>query len=142
MACHFASNRISLRDLCDWYCLNRAIGQHVDMDLVRDTVRRFGMVPFASVLDEVMRRRFGLDLHYGEVADKALVERFERDTVYGNSQRDAHDHEDLGRLWWKLRRFGSNRWKQRMVFNDNIVSLYVSSLTSHASKPRSILHKV
>ena len=74
-------------------------------------------------------------------ADSTLVERIENDIIYGNLTE--HKEENLRRLAWKLRRYRTNRWKHRLVYQyDPAWRLFLASLTAHAAKPRSILHKM
>ena len=127
MAGHFASSRITLRDLCDWTLTCRALKDKTDWSLVKRTVEEYGMTPFYDVLGALGQGR-PTD---GRVADSV---------VYGN-MRD-HDTEDIGRLLWKLRRWRASAWKRRMVYNDSPAALLLSSITSHGLKPQTIFHKM
>lgn len=126
MAGHFAASRITLRDLADWTLTCRALKDKADWELVERTIADYGMGAFYRALNAVLT---GQDV-YG---------RFAHNMVYGDI-REYHD-ENMGRLLWKLRRWHSGRWKRRMVYGDNEISLLLASLTSHAEKPHSILHK-
>ena len=66
----------------------------------------------------------------------------EHDIVYGSREADDKNADGLGRLPWKFRRWRALAWKREMVYNDNPTRLLLASLTSHAEKPRSILHKL
>ena len=66
----------------------------------------------------------------------------EHDIVYGSREADDKNADGLGRLPWKLRRWRALAWKRQMVYNDSPIRLLLASLTSHAEKPRSILHKL
>ena len=123
MACHFASGRITLRDLADWQLTCRALKDKADWQLVEKTVADYGMTEFAAALNDIE--------HYPHI---------KRDIVYGTVEDLADD--GLARLGWKLRRWRALAWKRRMVFNDSKSALFIASLTSHAEKPQSILHKM
>ncbi len=141
MAGHFAASRITLRDLVDWHLLASAHRSDADWDVVAKAAKDSGMEGFVGVLNAIVAHRFGNEnpLHRSE--DTALIGRVEHDTVYGSLEE--HKEENLGRLLWKLRRYRANRWKHRLAYShDPAWRLFMASLTAHAAKPRSILHKM
>lgn len=144
MAGHFAASRITLRDVIDWTLTCQALKDNVDWTLVQKTIRQYGMESFATTIDCIVERRLGKtsplstvdDSNSGRQTSLLLIE---RDIVYGSI--DDHKSDGITRLGWKLRRWRELAWKRRMVYNDNPAILAISSLTSHALKPHSILHK-
>lgn len=141
MACHFVASRITLRDLVDWTLTCRALDKQVDWAVVERTVSDYGMSQFTAALCQIAERRLAahFSLNFPISAD---LDTIERDIVYGSLQAADHDHEDIHRFFWKLRRYRANRWKQRLVFNDTSFSLLFSNLSAHTRNPRSILHKM
>lgn len=143
MACHFAASRNTLRDLVDWTLTCRALQEQVDWDHVQSTIYNYGMAPFVSALNGVADNHLGYrpPLHMPEEADNIeAVKRLEHNIVYGDVADSNHD--GLGRLTWKLHRWRSSGWKRSMVYSDPPLTLLLSSLTSHAEKPHSIMHKM
>lgn len=141
MAGHFAASRITLRDLVDWHLLSTAHRTAADWNKVRNGIKESGMADFAEALNNIVHNRFGTDNPLPHNADSSLVERIENDIIYGNLAE--HKEETLRRLAWKLRRYSTNRWKHRLVYqHDPAWRLFLASLTAHAAKPRSILHKM
>lgn len=138
MACHFAASRITLRDLVDWTLSCRALEDKVDWHLVQDTVEHYGMGRFVSALSNIVLKHFGIALT-GLPAQPQETSRIEHDIVYGSVKDHAAD--GLKRLGWKVNRWRALAWKRRMVYNDPETTLLLASLTSHAEKPYSILHK-
>lgn len=142
MACHFAASRITLRDLVDWTLTCRALNDKVDWSKVQDIVSEYGMSSFASALSLVAEHQLGILLPLqrsnspDDMANRASIE---RDIVYGSV--DDHAADGIGRLGWKFQRWNALAWKRRMVYSDSPMTLCFSSITSHAEKPRSILHK-
>lgn len=141
MAVHFAAARITLRDLVDWTLTCRALNDKVDWGRVQDMVTAFGMDGFTAAIDDIAERHFGHTPPLRFTHDPDTATDVEHNIVYG-SEEATHKKENLGRLLWKLRRFRANRWQQQLAFNDSTVSLWLASLTSHALKPQSILHKM
>ena len=144
MACHFASSRITLRELTDWALTCRALQGEVDWKRVQQSVDDYGMRPFASALNLIAERQLGIVLPLQNDNNPDILANtasLERDIVYGSPETDDKNADGLGRLTWKMRRWNALAWKRKMVYSDSPSSLMLASLTSHAEKPRSILHK-
>lgn len=146
MACHFAASRITLRDLVDWTLTCQALEDKVDWTLVNKTIEDYGMTEFVAVLNAIATQHLGVSMSQCLAVlqscslDVSLVHKVEHDLVYGSEEAD-NKADGLERLGWKLRRWRALAWKRRMVFNDPPARLLFASLTSHAEKPQSILHK-
>lgn len=144
MACHFASSRITLRELTDWALTCQALQGEVDWKRVQQSVDDYGMRPFASALNLIAERQLGIVLPLQNDNNPDILANtasLERDIVYGSPETDDKNTDGLGRLTWKMRRWNALAWKRKMVYSDSPSSLMLASLTSHAEKPRSILHK-
>ena len=145
MACHFASSRITLRDLADWTLTCRALQGQVDWTLVQETVDGYGMAPFVDALNGVADMQLGYRpplQSQGGPDNMEAVRRLEHDIVYGGRENNDGGRDGMARLRWKLHRWKATAWKRQMVFSDSKTSLFLASLTSHAEKPQSILHKM
>lgn len=145
MACHFAASRITLRDLVDWTLTCQALQEQVDWERVQQVVVEYGMAPFADALNDIADSQLGYRpplWTQGRPDTIELVKRLELDLVYGSAEADDKHADGLARLPWKLRRWKALAWKRRMVYNDPPLRLLLASFTSHAEKPRSILHKM
>lgn len=143
MAGHFYASRITLRDVVDWHLLTKAVGESVDWNLVTAAVEESGMTRFMNILNAIATNRLGPTIPHS-VVGSTTDSRVEHDIVYGDDLlRGEKDLDGLARLAWKLRRYRANRWKQPLVYaHDSRLSLLLTSLTSHALKPHSILHKM
>lgn len=144
MAGHFAASRITLRDVVDWYLTCRALNDTVDWNTVQETIKNYGMIDFAQALCGIVECRFGhkIPLTFDGGSDASCNKKMvEDDIIYGDATSADKGLDGIGRLTWKLRRYHAMGWKRRMVFNDPPLTLLFSSLTSHAEKPQSILHK-
>jgi hypothetical protein len=142
MAVHFASGRLTLRDLADWALACQAMREKVDWSCVESAAKRFGMTRFVSAMNSIAERRLGF---HGPLTLETIAgdgERIERDILYGDTDLADHPDENLGRLGWKLKRWRAMAWKREMVFNDSSLRLLIASLGSHAASPRSVIHKM
>lgn len=145
LATHFASGRITLRDVTDFYLVCSKRCDDINWPVVQDIIKRSGMSSFAAALCIIIEKRFGyhVPLTFSVyVIGNDTADSVEQDIVYGSAYSDDHGADGLARLPWKVRRWFANRWKRRMVYSDSELSLLMASLTSHLAKPRSILHKV
>ncbi len=144
MAGHFAASRITLRDVADMALTCQALKDNVDWPVVLDAIRQYGMTAFAAAIGSIAKQRLGKPTPICMDGDSAApsqtqLQRIEHDIVYGSIA--DHDNDGIDRLGWKVRRWRALTWKRRMVYNDNPVTLAISSLASHTLKPHSILHK-
>lgn len=143
MAGHFAASRITLRDLVDWALTCQTLHDKVDWQLVEKTINDYGMTEFVATLNTIVHNRLGGLLKLPDSLSccpvDSLSQKLERDIVYGSI--DDHANDGIDRLVWKLRRWRALAWKRRMVFSDSPMALWFSSLSSHAEKPQSFLHK-
>lgn len=140
MACHFAASRITLRDLTDWYLTCKALREQVDWHQVQGILKQYHMDTFASVLSAIIERQLDYTMPLPGISLLDGDSRVEHDLVYGDAT-DESDADGFSRLGWKLRRWRALSWKRHMVFGDSEWVLFLASLTSHAEKPHSILHK-
>lgn len=142
MAGHFFASRLTLRDVVDWHLLTKAAKESVDWDLVATVVEESGMTQFLNAINAIASHRLGSTTPL--TADDSVDRRVEHELVYGNKRLLRGEESDgLSRLVWKFRRHHANRWKRPLVYaHDSRLSLLLSSLTSHAMKPQSILHKM
>ncbi len=145
MACHFASSRITMRDLADWALTCRALQDKADWQMVGKVIVEYGMTVFAAFLNDISEKRLGMAIPTTSATHTplptTLYPLIEHDIVYGSPKSDDKNTDGLARLGWKLRRWRTLGWKRRMVYNDPPARLLLATLTSHATKPRSILHK-
>lgn len=145
MACHFASSRITLRDLVDWTLTCRTLQEQVDWERVQQVVVEYGMAPFANALNGVADSQLGYRPPIQPLTGPDSLEaakRMEHDIVYGSQETNDKGRDGLARLGWKLRRWKALAWKRRMVYNEPSAQLLLASITSHGLKPQSILHKM
>ena len=145
MAVHFASGRLTLRDLTDWYLTCRALHNEANWPMVNDIIVRSGMSRFAAALNTILERRFDYSTPLSfpvYITNSYTANSLELDIVYGSRYSDDSPTDGLARLPWKVRRWFAHRWKRRLAFSDSELSLLWASITSHLAKPRSILHKM
>lgn len=145
LATHFASGRITLRDITDFYLTCMRHATDINWPVVQDIIKRSGMSAFVFALCIIVERRFDYHVPLSfsvYVIGNDTADSVEQDIVYGSRYTDDHAGDGLARLWWKVRRWFANRWKRRLVYSDSELSLLMASIASHMAKPRSIMHKM
>lgn len=143
-SCHFASDRITLRNLCDWALFLQARSHEIDLTMVADAFRQFNMHHFVGALEAIRTRMLHMptipELHF-EISEKLYL-RVLNDILHGEFNVPDPEKPGLRRLVWKLRRHRVNHWKLSITCNDTYSATMVSSLLSHLKKPKSILKKM
>ncbi len=141
MAGHFATSRITLRDLIDWHLTCSALKATIDWNLVQKVVKKYGMEQFTAAINILTNRHFGSDIPLNLTVDNKTVNKIANDIIYGSPESVDNNDDGFSRLGWKLRRWRSMSWKRQLVYSDSGLTLLLSSIGSHAEKPYSIMHK-
>jgi len=141
MAGHFATSRITLRDLVDWHLTSLNLKEKIDWNMVQKTVKRYGMEQFTAAICTLIDRHFGNSIPFRFTVDNKTVNKIANDIIYGSPESIDNNDDGFSRLGWKLRRWRSMSWKRRLVYSDSELTLFLTSMGSHAEKPRSIMHK-
>ena len=140
-ASHFASTRLTLRQVLDWLLFVRQCGADVDWHWLYGILRRENMVRFANSLAAIGVECFGMDptLFHEIEEDKVLVRRVLED-ILEPEFKESENGKLLSALWVKPRRWWSNRWKHRMCYSDSLISSFLWSLHAKFLKPSHFIH--
>jgi len=140
-AIHFASEKMTLRQLLDWAFMVKACHQVIDWRDFWEKVTLMGMLDFVLVMNEICVKQFGLfaeDFH-----EPSSVAR--KNGLAARMLTDIFEPEDTGEhlkglaylkhrtcLWW------TNRWKHKMVYSDSMISTLFAQIKSHLMRPKTI----
>ena len=140
-ASHFASTRLSLRQVLDWLLFVRQCGAEVDWPWLYEILRKENMARFANSLAAIGVECFGMDpaLFHEIEEDKALVQRVLGD-ILEPEFKESEKGDLLSALWVKSRRWWKNRWKHRICYSDSLVSSFLWSLHAKFLKPAHFIH--
>ena len=138
---HFASTRLSLRQVLDWLLFVQQNGAVVDWPWLYGILRRENMERFANSMAAIGVECFGMDpaLFYEVENDKALVQRVLGD-ILEPEFKGSENGKLLTSLWVKPRRWWRNRWKHRICYSDSLVSSFLWSLYAKFLKPAHFIH--
>ncbi|MBR1869866.1 MAG: nucleotidyltransferase family protein [Bacteroidales bacterium] len=140
-ASHFASERMTVRQVLDWAFFVRECGSEVNWDFVLRTVSDFRMDTFLNCLDAICAEdfAFGADIFPPFEADPALKARMLNDLIYPEFS-EKEPKAILRRFAFRFRRWRKNAWKNRMVYPESPFVSFCYLLWSHMRKPK-ILRK-
>lgn len=144
LAGHFVAGQITVRDLCDWRMFLNSYADQVDWQYVTRIYHQYNMYQFVGALQGIIEDGLSQSPIQGlpRTSDTDLQNKIQHDILNGSEVEPVFEAEDMRRIAWKVRRFKSNSWKYPIVYSDSLVSIIISSLLSHLSKPKSIIHKV
>lgn len=144
MSGHFASSRITVRNLTDWLMFVERYRDCVDWEKISDVFNHYVMTPFVGTVHAILEDELGLQPvpHLHRNPDEKLNHRVLCDILYGEFAEMQHSQENLGRVFWKLRRYRANRWKHQICYSDPWLSSFCRGIFAHMLKPRSIIHKM
>lgn len=136
---HFASERVSLRQVLDWAFFVEKHTQEIDWNWLFQTLEEYGMKTFLGVLNGICVEDLGFEA--------SLFPRLEYDStmkarVFNDILSPEFCEEQpsalLPRLIFKFRRWQANAWKQRLCYKESRWSIFWSGIWAHILKPSSI----
>lgn len=151
-ACHFASEKITLRMLLDFALLAKSVSKAVgeftkpfDWNRFWQLVEWMGMRDFVWVQNAICVEYFGFDKEIFHTPSRYCLWASDNKTLVERMMRDIFEPEDTGEekkginylyhrscLWW------TNRWKHKMMYSDSLFSTLVDQVKSHLMKPSTI----
>ncbi|MBQ7194273.1 MAG: nucleotidyltransferase family protein [Bacteroidales bacterium] len=138
---HFAAIEITLRHLLDWGFFCKAHGSDVDWDRMLPLIESLNMDRFLHAIDAILVDYLGFsESCFPPIKrDYDLEARVLESIIAPEYPDDAKPSRGLFRiLIWKLRRWSSNLWKQRIVYNESPLRTFLSQILSHILKPGTI----
>lgn len=161
---HFASGKISMRQLLDWAFFAEKHGADVDWSMVLPVLDRFGMKDLFDIFNAICIEDLGFDFSALELqcqpsenmnpdrvadagpnsvssgvarVDAALKERVLNEILSPEFSGETPSSL-LPRLAFKYRRWRSNEWKHRLCYRESMWSAFWSGIWNHLLKPSSI----
>lgn len=131
-ASHFISDRLTLRQICDWAVLLNAQGQDLDKDALTAMIRDCGLFDFAAALTHIAMDYLGTDCAWEPVFPRkhALETRLLFDMLEASHVSSPLHASGLTQRWMQLRQVVQNRWKYRM-FGESLPSVLAGTFKAH-----------
>ena len=146
-ACHFAAERMNLRQLLDWALLMEKRSDDIDWLYFWGMCNKMGMVKFVLCMTAISVETFGFSKDVFHIPqsltdfpenNRSLIERVMNDILHSVKYKNKNGLAYIGSRFklWK-----ANLWKHRIVYSDSIISTFFMQLISHLKKPSTILGK-
>jgi hypothetical protein len=136
-AAHFAAAEIALRHIVDWAMFVKRYHNDVDWVWLRGIANRYNMERFLDIISSLAITLCGIEpslvpnlTHHPELEERVLDDILNPRFSDGQPKRGA-----LRIAKFKLQRWWAHRWKQRLVYSDSLISIFISQLWSHILKP-------
>lgn len=135
-ASHFASTRMSLRQVLDWGLFMQKHHKKINWEEYISYLKKEGMYRFYNLMGVFCMSHFGIDasVFHGLYRDP-LFERFSEE-ILSPEFRDKEDGTLLKSVIVKPRRWWHNRWKNRLCYPDNSWSELICGLWAKVLKPK------
>lgn len=138
-AVHFAAINIGLRHVVDWCVFVARCHDRVDWSALYAAAREARMTGFLNCLNAVCIDYLGLDASSLPAFERdAELEKRVLDEILSPAFSDEQPKGLLRVVWFKTRRWWTNRWKHRLVFDEGLASAFVRSVWAHLKRPQSI----
>lgn len=143
---HFASERMSLRQLLDWAFFVEKHTKEIDWVWLLPIVEDFHMKVFFYIINAICVEDLGFQ--YADITDILLPNT--DDTNFTNLKKrvlaeilspefsEKVPKNVLWRIPFKYRRWKANEWKHRLCYNESMYSAFWSGVRTHLLKPSSI----
>lgn len=132
---HFAAENISIRHLTDWAMFLNRYGKEVDWEKIYHLADDCGFAPFLAMLNSLCIYYIGMPeaLAKSTTSDHELLDRVLADVMM---YKVLTLPKNFFKGWvFRIRRRFANRWKQRLVFNDNEIGSLLRSAAVHIIPP-------
>lgn len=134
-AAHFASTRMTIRQVLDWGFFMEKHHQEIDWDTYLPYIKQEGMYRFYNLMGLFCMTVLGFDASiFNSVYSDKLDERFAQE-ILSPEFKDSENGKLLWSLWVKPRRWWHNRWKNRICYPDGAWSEFVYGLWAKVLKP-------
>ena len=136
---HFASTRLTVRQLLDWAFFVEKHTAEIDWKWLLATLDEFGMRDFFQCLSRICIDDLGFDAAAFPPCeiDPALKARVLSDILEPEFQ-GSEPRGLLRRVCFKFRRWRANAWKHRLCYREGLLGSFFVSVWAHLLKPSSI----
>lgn len=137
MAQHFAGERITLRQVLDWGLFMKSHSSEVNWEMASAFLQQIGLWDFCMMINSICVEYLGIDASCfpGVSDDKSMVDRIMNDIL--EPEFSGKEPKPFLKKWiFKSRRWWSNRWKHRLVYNDSLFSTAYTLTLSYLRKPK------
>jgi hypothetical protein len=133
---HFVSTSINLRQILDWGLFVKAHNKDVDWSWLIEVLEKYKMKEFFDCINAICVDNLGFETKIFPYVqyNPCLKDQVLKDTL--SPKFTEEDPRSLfARTIYKIRRWNSNAWKQKMCYTESRLSVFIRSLWAHLIKP-------
>lgn len=139
---HFAAAHIGLRHIADWYVFVARCHERIDWPALYAAARQARMTEFLNCLNAVCIDFLGLDAGvFPRFAHDAELECRVLNEVLAPEFSETAPSGLPRIVWFKTRRWWANRWKHRLIFDEQLTGAFLYSAWAHLKRPKTIVSK-
>ena len=133
---HFASTKMSLRQVLDWGFLVEKQGGKIDWPWVLRILEEYHMIDFFHCLNAICVEDLGFDssIFPAFQFDAAMKERVLNDVLCPEFSGET-PHNFFKRIVFKYRRWQANAWKQNLCYGDSRFKSFWTGVRGHLLRP-------
>lgn len=139
LAAHFTSTSVTLRQVLDWAFFVEKHTKEIDWNWLEVELEKLHLSDFVNSLNAICVEDLGFSSNiFQEVRYLPVL----KDKIFADIMNpefgEPEPNSFIPRLLYKYKRWKGNAWKQKMCFNESLLSGFWTGLWSHLLKPRSI----
>lgn len=139
MVSHFASTRISLRQILDWGFFVEKQNSKIDWHWLLNLLSKYHMLEFFNCINAICIEDLGFNkgLFPTAAVTPDLKDRVLND-IFNPKFVGEEPSEFFSRLWYKYRRWKGNWWKQDICYDESRWTGFWRGIWYHLLKPSSL----
>lgn len=137
-AAHFAAERVGVRHLVDWALFLNNYAEKVDWDRFYQFAQEMNMHRFLNAINTIAIEQLGVDpkLLPQYKREPELEKRVLDEIMSPKFQKPMPKKGNPMIYLWKLRRWTSNSWKNKIVYKEGLINQFLILWKSHILKPK------
>lgn len=141
MSDHFATSETVLRHLCDWAIFAHKYGKQVDWVYINEIAKRFNLDSFLAISNRICVENLGSDIaDFGNISsdDSSLTKRVINEIITPEFNEMQPNGNIAKVILFRARRWWAKRWKQRLVYKESLIAIFLRRLYGYILNPMSI----
>ncbi len=140
-ASHFAAAEIAMRHIVDWAMFVKCYHKDVDWEWLERVAKEQNMVQFLHCLNGLCIDYIGVSKEYFpiQIRESKLEDKIMEDILNPQySDKSALQSNIFINYFFRFRRWWGQRWKNKLVYRENLFVTFFIQIRSHFIKPQSI----
>lgn len=140
MGQHFAGEYLNLRQILDWGFFIQAHHEEIDWNDIIGLLKDMGIYTFFNQINAICvdylgfsEKDFPTIRRYQELEERILM-----DILSPEFDEKKPNGSLFTVVWFKLRRWWANKWKHKLVYNDNLPTIFATLALSHLKRIKTI----